>query len=51
MKYFGKQAYWELYVVEFESDGINSQIQLCIDKKIKGFHTWEINGNLILGAL
>ena len=48
---FGKQAYKELNVVECSKDGINSQTQLCIDKKIKGFPTWEINGKLILGVL
>ena len=48
---FGKQAYKELNVVECARDGINSQTQLCIDKKIKGFPTWEINGKLILGLL
>ena len=47
----GKQAYRELNVVECARDGINSQTQLCIDKKIKGFPTWEINGKLILGVL
>ena len=34
---FGKQAYRELNVVECARDGINSQTQLCIDKKLKGF--------------
>ena len=48
---FGKQAYKELNVVECARDGINSQTQLCIDKEIKGFPTWEINGKLILGVL
>ena len=48
---FGKQAYRELNVVECAKDGKNSQTQLCIDKKIKGFPTWEINGKLILGVL
>ena len=48
---FGKQAYRELNVVECARDGINSQTQLCIDKKINGFPTWEINGKLILGVL
>ena len=48
---FGKQAYRELNVVECARDGINSKTQLCIDKKIKGFPTWEINGKLILGVL
>ena len=48
---FGKQAYKELNVVECARDGLNSQTQLCVDKKIKGFPTWEINGKLILGVL
>ena len=48
---FGKQAYRELNVVECAKDGKNSQTQLCIDKNIKGFPTWEINGNFILGVL
>ena len=48
---FGKQAYKELQVVECAKDGLNSQTQLCIDKQIKGFPTWEINGKLILGVL
>ena len=48
---FGKQAYRELNVVECARDGINSQTQLCIDKQIKGFPTWEINGKLLLGVL
>ena len=48
---FGKQAYKELNVVECAREGINSQTQLCIDKEIKGFPTWEINGKLILGVL
>jgi len=48
---FGKQAYRELNVVECARDGINSQTQLCIDKKIKGFPTWEINGKLRPGIV
>ncbi len=48
---FGKQAYKELNVVECANDGKNSQTQLCIDKKIKGFPSWEINGKIILGVL
>ncbi|MBO8232004.1 hypothetical protein CU311_04920 [Prochlorococcus marinus str. MU1402] len=48
---FGKQAYNELNVVECARDGINSKTQICIDKKIQGFPTWEINGKLILGVL
>ena len=47
---FGKQAYRELYVVECARDGKNSQTQLCIDKNIQGFPSWEINGKIILGV-
>ena len=47
---FGKQAYEELNVVECARDGKNSQTQLCIDKKIEGFPSWEINGKIIIGA-
>ena len=46
---FGKQAYKELNVVECARDGKNSQTQLCIDKNIKGFPSWEINGKIFLG--
>ena len=47
---FGKQAYKELNVVECAKDGKNSQTKLCIDKKIQGFPTWEINGKIIIGV-
>ena len=47
---FGKQAYKELNVVECATDGKNSQTQLCIDKNIKGFPSWEIEGKIILGV-
>ena len=47
---FGKQAYKELNVIECARDGKNSQTQLCIDKKIQGFPSWEINGKIIIGV-
>tara|TARA_Y100000766_G_C18642638_1_gene476326 strand:- start:139 stop:528 length:390 start_codon:yes stop_codon:yes gene_type:complete len=47
---FGRQAYEELNVVECARDGKNSQTQLCIDKNIEGFPSWEINGKIILGV-
>ena len=47
---FGKQAYKELNVVECARDSKKSQTQLCIDKKIQGFPSWEINGKIILGV-
>ena len=48
---FGKQAYRELNVVECAKDGKNSQTQLCIEKKIQGFPSWEIDGKIIIGVL
>jgi len=47
---FGREAYNKLNVVECARDGKNSQTQLCIDKKIQGFPSWEINGNIIIGV-
>ena len=47
---FGKQAYKELNVVECARDGKNSQTQLCIDKNIQGFPSWEIKGKIIIGV-
>ena len=47
---FGKEAYKELKVVECARDGKNSQTKLCIDKKIKGLPSWEINGKIFIGV-
>ncbi len=47
---FGKQAYKKLKVVECAPDGKNSQTDLCIDKNIEGFPSWEINGKIIIGV-
>ena len=37
-------------MVECARDGKNSQTQFCIDKKIQGFPSWEINGTIIIGV-
>ena len=47
---FGKQAYKELNVVECARDGINSQTQLCIDKKINTINIYIYIG-LKIGRL
>ena len=47
---FGKQAYKELNVVECARDGKNSRTQLCIDKNVQGFPSWEINGKIFIGV-
>ncbi|MCP9816684.1 vitamin K epoxide reductase family protein [Synechococcus sp. GreenBA-s] len=47
---FGKQATAKLTVIECAPDGRNSQKALCDAKKIEGFPTWEINGQLDSGV-
>lgn len=46
---FGKAALAQLEVIECDKNGINPQTQLCIDKGIKGFPTWEIGGKFYSG--
>ncbi len=46
---FGEEAVKQLEVIECDSRGVKPQRQLCIDKKIRGFPTWEIDGKLYAG--
>jgi uncharacterized membrane protein len=46
---FGKQAAAKLTVIECAPDGRDSQASLCESKKIQGYPTWEINGQLDSG--
>lgn len=46
---FGSEAVKQLEVVECDRRGVNPQAQLCRDKKIRGYPTWEINGKLYSG--
>ncbi len=46
---FGKEAVSQLDVIECDRRGVNPQTQLCIDKKIRGYPTWEIGGKLYAG--
>jgi glutaredoxin len=46
---FGKEAVSQLDVIECDQRGVNPQTQLCIDKKIKGYPTWEIGGKFYGG--
>ena len=45
---FGRQA--RIPYVECAPDGKNSQTKLCQDKKIEGFPTWEIKGQMVTGT-
>jgi uncharacterized membrane protein/glutaredoxin len=47
---FGQQALAQLTYVECAPDGQNSQTKLCQDKKIEGFPSWEINGQIVTGT-
>ena len=47
---FGKEATARLKVIECAPDGRNSQTELCKQKKIEGFPTWEIEGKLDAGV-
>jgi len=46
---FGREATTKLTVIECAPDGRNSQKELCDAKKIEGYPTWEINGQLDSG--
>lgn len=43
---FGRDAFAEIPYVECDPAGNNPQPQLCIDKKIPGYPSWEINGKI-----
>ena len=47
---FGKQALETLVVIECDRRGINPQTQLCQDKRVRAYPTWEINGNMYAGS-
>jgi uncharacterized membrane protein/glutaredoxin len=47
---FGQEAAARLKVIECAPDGQNSQAALCQQKKIEGYPTWEINGQLDSGV-
>jgi uncharacterized membrane protein len=47
---FGKEAAARLTVIECAPDGRNSQAALCNSKKIQGYPTWEINGQIDSGV-
>ena len=46
---FGSEAVKQLEVVECDRRGVDPQPQLCRDKKVRGYPTWEINGRLYSG--
>ena len=47
---FGQEAVKELSIIECAKDGKDSQTELCIEKEIQGFPSWEINGAIYSGV-
>ncbi len=47
---FGKKATEELSIIECAKDGINNQYELCQEKEIDGFPSWEINNKIYTGT-
>lgn len=45
----GKEAFKRVQYVECAKDGVNSQTQLCKERKVPGYPTWEIGGKLFPG--
>lgn len=47
----GKEAYMNVQYVECSKEGLDSKSNLCKEKNIPGYPTWEINGNLYPGDM
>ena len=47
---FGKEAVKELNIIECARDGKNNQFELCQEKEIEGFPSWEINNQIYSGT-
>ena len=47
---FGKEAVKELKIVECANDGKDNQYELCQEKGIQGFPSWEIDGEIYSGT-
>tara|TARA_B100000900_G_scaffold2491_1_gene2142 strand:- start:492 stop:1430 length:939 start_codon:yes stop_codon:yes gene_type:complete len=48
---FGKKAVEELIIVECAKDGKNNKYNLCQEKGIEGFPSWEINNEIYSGTM
>lgn len=46
---FGREAYAKIDYVECAPDGVNSQTKLCKSRKVPGYPTWEVKGELYPG--
>lgn len=48
---FGTKAFGMLHYIECDRHGVNTQFQLCRDKRVPGYPTWEIDGELFPGEI
>jgi len=48
---FGKKAVEELTIVECAKDGKDNKHELCQEKRIEGFPSWEINNEIYSGTM
>lgn len=48
---FGKRAFSQIQYIECDKHGVNSMYKLCRDKRIPGYPTWEIDGELYPGEI
>lgn len=48
---FGKKAFQKIEYIECDKHGANSKFQMCRDKRIPGYPTWEIDGELYPGEI
>lgn len=47
----GKKAFGNIEYIECDKGGFNTQMKLCREKKIPGYPTWEIDGELFPGEI
>lgn len=47
---FGREAAAQITYIECDPNGQNSQAALCAARDIKGYPSWEINGQLVSGT-
>jgi len=47
---FGKEAISQLEVIECDPRGVNPKTQICRDKKVRAYPTWEIDGKIYAGS-
>jgi uncharacterized membrane protein len=47
----GKEAFVNVQYMECSKEGLNSKADMCKERKVPGYPTWEINGNLYPGDM